>query len=354
MANQEQLEILKQGVEEWNEWRKLNPHVALNLSGANLRGAFLHEANLSDTDLTEADLSEANLNSADLSNAQLNFANLRGASLFYANLHGANFNKANLRWARLNSSNLTGASLYDADLSKAHLDGADFTHATVGLTTFANNDLSVVRGLEDVYHRAASFISIDTLYKSQGRIPEVFLRGAGVPDSFLIYIPTLTGSERPVQFYSCFISYSTKDELFARRLHSDLQSVGIRCWFAPQDMKIGDKLGSSINEAIRFHDKLILILSEHAIGSKWVELEVENALKKELEQNRLVLFPIRLDDTVFQASASWAVELRARHIEDFHEWKEPTKYQRSIARIVRDLKASLATESVSEEQGHES
>jgi hypothetical protein len=39
------------------------------------------------------------------------------------------------------------------------------------------------------------------------------------------------------QHYSCFISYSAKDQEFAERLHADLQNKGVRCWFAPHDLK---------------------------------------------------------------------------------------------------------------------
>ena len=44
--------------------------------------------------------------------------------------------------------------------------------------------------------------------------------------------------------------------------------------------------------------KLLLILSEHSVGSNWVEHEVETALAREQEQKRTMLFPIRLDDAV--------------------------------------------------------
>lgn len=64
----------------------------------------------------------------------------------------------------------------------------------------------------------------------------------------------------PIEFYSCFISYSTKDQAFAERLHADLQSKRVRCWFAPHDIRSGKKLHDQIDEAIRLHDKLLLIL----------------------------------------------------------------------------------------------
>jgi hypothetical protein len=43
----------------------------------------------------------------------------------------------------------------------------------------------------------------------------VFLRGCGVPDALISYIPSLIGSMSPIQFYSSFISYSAKDKPFA-------------------------------------------------------------------------------------------------------------------------------------------
>ena len=32
--------------------------------------------------------------------------------------------------------------------------------------------------------------------------------------------------------------HSAKDDEFVRRLHADLQDGGVRCWFAPEDMKL--------------------------------------------------------------------------------------------------------------------
>ena len=54
-----------------------------------------------------------------------------------------------------------------------------------------------VRGLETVHHDGPSTIGIDTLYCSNGQIPEVFLRGAGVPDDMITYSKSLVG--RPIK-----------------------------------------------------------------------------------------------------------------------------------------------------------
>jgi len=51
----------------------------------------------------------------------------------------------------------------------------------------------------------------------------------------------------------------------------------------------------AIDQNIRIHDKLLLILSENSVNSQWVEQEVESTLEKERQESHLVLFPIRLD-----------------------------------------------------------
>ena len=210
------------------------------------------------------------------------------------------------------------AELSDTDLTGAKLRGADFGRARVGWTTFGDVDLGVVKGLDTVVHRGPSTIGIDTMYRSQGKIPEVFLRGAGVPEDFVTHTASPTG--RAVLFYSCFISYSSRDQDFANRLHADLRSKGVRCWFASGDMKIGPRIRIRLDESIQLYDKLLLVLLEHSIGSAWVEQEVETALAKERKEARTVLFPIRLDDGVMKIRSGWAAYIRnTRHIGDFRE-----------------------------------
>ena len=63
---------------------------------------------------------------------------------------------------------------------------------------------------------------------SEGDFSGADLRGCGVPENFIAYAKSLV--ENPIEFYSCFISYSHADASFARRLHDALQGRGIRCW----------------------------------------------------------------------------------------------------------------------------
>jgi hypothetical protein len=177
--------------------------------------------------------------------------------------------------------------------------------------------------------------------KNSGPLPIAFLRGVGLPDNLIEYLPSLLNEA--IQHYSCFVSYSTKDELFAERLHADLQSKGVRCWFAPHDMPIGAKIIDAIDEAIRLKDKVLLILSEGAIASDWVEGEVTRALEEERTRKQVVLFPVRLDNAVMQTSEGWARLLRGqRNIGDFSRWKEHNSYQNSFERLMRDLRVDAS------------
>lgn len=198
----------------------------------------------------------------------------------------------------------------------------------------------MAQGLETVDHQGPSTIGIDTLYRSHGSIPEVFLRGAGVPDGVITYSKLLV--ERPFQYYSCFISYSSRDEALAQCLHADLQNKGVRCWFAPEDLKIGDEFRSRIDESIQGYDRLLLILSESSVKSHWVQKEIETAFEKEAKENRIVLFPIRIDEAVMQSQVGWAADIRRmRHIGDFRQWKDHGAYQQAFNRLLRDLKADI-------------
>jgi hypothetical protein len=238
----------------------------------------------------------------------------------------------------LSGANLSGANLFRVDLSGANLSGANLSHSRIEATIFGDVDLSTVKGLETLVHHGPSTIDIDTIYLSRGNIPEVFLKGAGVDDTFITYVRSFVG--KPIEYYSCFISYSSKDDAFAKRLYADLQNNNVRCWFVPEDLKWGERIRTGIDEAIRLHDKLLLVLSKSSVASGWVEREVKAALAKERKDKRTVLFPVRVDKAVFESPFDWATEIRhERNIGDFTRWKNHDDYEKAFSRLLRDLKA---------------
>jgi uncharacterized protein YjbI with pentapeptide repeats len=366
VANDEHLALLRQGTAIWNEWRDRNPGVVPNLAGADLSEAELPNANLNDADLIGANLSIADLEGAQLRNADLSgahlidatlsgarlvhadlggaklsnsilqFANLSDADLSNADLSGADLSSANLSWAALFGTNFTGAFLRATNLTGAHLIQPVLSGAILIETIFASIDLHGTVGLDECSHHGPSVIDFRTLYLS-GDLPLSFLRGCGLTSNLIEYLPSLRRD--PIPFYSCFISYSAKDHMFAERLYADLQNNDVRCWFAPHDLPIGAKISDAIDEAIRVREKLLVILSEGSIASDWVEDEVNKAYAEERERRGTVLFPIRIDDTVMTTTEHWARKLRdQRNIGDFRHWKEHEAYQKSLDRLLRDLK----------------
>jgi len=150
------------------------------------------------------------------------------------------------------------------------------------------------------------------------------------------------------QFYSCFISYSTKDEEFAERLYGKMRDVHLRVWFAPEDMKAGEKLHEQIETAIRVYDKLLIVLSEASMQSEWVMDELRKAFKAERQSGKRKLFPVRLCDygTLLQwecrdsaSGQELAEELRQYFIPDFSNWKDYDAFESAFARLLKDLKA---------------
>ena len=346
MDRNEAVRLLKggeEGVREWNSLRASDRR-RIDLTKADLHGANLIGANLFAVILDGAVLSGAHLVGAELSQSLMRGVDLVGAALVGVRLHQTSLIRADLSYAVLRNADCLGAVLAQANLTGAQIEGCDLHGAICGATIFGDVDLSGAFGLDSIRHRGGSIIGIDTVLRSRGRIPEAFLRGCGVPAAWIDYLPSLLGSMEPIQFYSCFISYSARNQDFAERLHVDLQGKGVRCWYAPEDLKIGEKIRVGIDESIRIHDKLLLVLSKHAVASDWVEKEVETAMERERQQKRVVLFPIRLDDAVMKIETGWPADVRrSRNIGDFKKWKTHDAYQKAFERLLRDLRAEEST-----------
>ena len=100
-------------------------------------------------------------------------------------------------------------------------------------------------------------------------------------------VPALSGRHAgPDPVLLVFISYSTKDEDFAKRLHSRMRDEGLRVWYSPEDIKGGQKLHEQIDQAVRVYEKLLLVLSPNSMNSEWVKTEIRKARKIEIKEGQ--------------------------------------------------------------------
>lgn len=326
----ELLELIKQIREGVNEEALAGIEVLREkewLFDGSLYGAYLGSADLREADLMDANLSGVKLTEADLGEALLLFANLQ---------------EANLSMAGLSRADLYGASLAFANLSGVDLFGTDMRQASLYNTTLANIDLSTAKGLSEIIHDGPSYIDYATLELSQGKIPDVFLRGCGLSDTYIAYLPFLFND--PTQFYSAFISYNQTDEEFARRLHDRLQGAGIRCWLDKKKMRPGDPIERSIYDGIRTYDKILLCCSENSLQSWWVEneiektLEVERQLYKDTGEKLLKIIPLDLDGHIWEKDYEYASHIKRRLAADFSDWKDHDKFEAAVEDVIQALR----------------
>jgi hypothetical protein len=215
---------------------------------------------------------------------------LTSANLSRAKLVATNFHRANLSNADLAGADLTRAILYRANLS-----GANLVEAMLEAADFAAADLTGAN-------------------LSRASLTEAKLTAAD------LFRARLDGAH---------VGWTTFGEVDL----STVQGLDTVRHLAP----------SSIDEAIHLYDKLLLILSKHSLGSRWVQKEVETAFEKEAKEHRVVLFPIRIDDAILQSDAGWAADIRRmRHIGDFRQWKDRNTFQQVFNRLLHDLKATDA------------
>lgn len=93
-----------------------------------------------------------------------------------------------------------------------------------------------------------------------------------------------------------FLSHNSKDKPFVRKLAKRLGQQDVSVWLDEAQINIGDSLIKKISEAISQMDYVIAVLSKNSVKSNWVQKELNLAMSKEINEDRIVVLPIVIDN----------------------------------------------------------
>lgn len=119
--------------------------------------------------------------------------------------------------------------------------------------------------------------------------------------------------------------------LFDSRIETFELDAGIRGCEVP--------LRGEIDRAIRIYDKLVVVCSTNGLQSVPVQREIERALQQEERHKRSVLFPVRIDDYLFDTwEHYYKPDVVAKVVGDFCGWdKDNAKYVKAFERLLECL-----------------
>ncbi|MEW6731282.1 MAG: serine/threonine-protein kinase [Acidobacteriota bacterium] len=176
IANIDLVDLITQGVDAWNSWRKEHMEVIPKLSNISLKKANLTAINLNGAELDKADLNGVILNNANLQQACLRQAELLWAKLQEADLSGADLSSADLREADLTGSQLAAANFNKAIVSKANFAGANLTRANFHLANLKKTLLTKAN---------LSYADLHEVDLSNAKLTDANLTGANLKAAIL-------------------------------------------------------------------------------------------------------------------------------------------------------------------------
>ena len=221
------------------------------------------------------------------------------------------------------------SKLLQVNLTLARTQKTEISESVIWKTVFSRINLSEVKGLDTCIYPGPSIIDGRTLANSTN-IPLPFLQGCGLSDwqieATKLYDQKLNKSQvtdicyeiirlktdPTLQFYSCFISYSHKDRLFAKKLHDALQKHGVRCWLDDRQILPGDDIFEEIDRGIRLGNKV------------------------------LSLIPLNLDNYLFseECSRGYTQQITSRLAADFTEWRDNSeKFNSELSKVMQALRS---------------
>ncbi len=93
-----------------------------------------------------------------------------------------------------------------------------------------------------------------------------------------------------------FISYSHTDKKIVNKLAAHLAKHNANIWVDTWELSVGDSILIKVQEAIQESSALLVILSKASVESEWCKKELSAGLMRELEEKRVVVLPVLVED----------------------------------------------------------
>ncbi|MFJ5491602.1 toll/interleukin-1 receptor domain-containing protein [Pectobacterium carotovorum] len=95
------------------------------------------------------------------------------------------------------------------------------------------------------------------------------------------------------KYNGIFLSHTSKDKPFVRRLRKDLLEHGVpKVWVDEAEIEVGDSLTAKIEEGMKETRYIGVVLSSESINAPWVKKELDIAINREIASNEVVVLPL--------------------------------------------------------------
>lgn len=93
-----------------------------------------------------------------------------------------------------------------------------------------------------------------------------------------------------------FICHSSTDKEFAKIVVAKLKGPKTAPWIDHEQILAGDDILDKIGEGLTTMDVLLFLISREALTSRWIDLELKHATRKEIQERRIIIRPFRLSE----------------------------------------------------------
>ena len=96
------------------------------------------------------------------------------------------------------------------------------------------------------------------------------------------------------QLGKVFISHSSADKTFVRRLSRAIEDAGFQVWLDEKELLVGDPLPQKISDGVASAAVVLVVVSEAATQSRWLKFELNHATQRMVEGKSRVI-PVVID-----------------------------------------------------------